>query len=76
MVNERSGSDKMLRRLLDFLQIMLFFLVSFGVAFNVYAFNEYRSDVAGNRLIICEAEAMRAERYCQDIVFPSIGTRP
>ena len=52
---------------LDILIIVMFALSLGGVGFQIYAFNEYRSDVQGNRALLCEAPALVNERYCQDL---------
>lgn len=51
----------------DILGIILLLLVLAGLCFNVYAFNVYRGDVRGNREVLCEAPALKNERYCRHI---------
>jgi hypothetical protein len=52
---------------LDLLIIVMFALSLGGVGFQIYAFNQYRADVQGNRALLCEAPSLVNERYCRDL---------
>lgn len=58
---------------LDILIVVMFALMIAGLSFQIYAFNQYRSDVQGNRALLCEAPVLHAEKYCQDF---RTGTMP
>lgn len=49
---------------MDIILVFMFLCVLGSIGFNIYSFSEYKKDVRDRRDVLCEASALRNEKYC------------